>query len=176
MFQNKLHMLQNSIPPITPDERQYVVGEQQGLDQLVEWGIGFLRRQYWVVLFVAALGIGLGLVFLSIATPIYTAQTSVYIDLHRSSPGQEGIFGNDPIEIESQMEIVKSKAIALSVIKKLGLANSPDFELSRGLISELWDSRSAALPSLRHLTQPVWIDWPERSSGILLSNEFPGAE
>ena len=136
MFQNKLHMLQNSIPPITPDERQYVVGEQQGLDQLIEWGIGFLRRQYWVILFVAALGIGLGLIFLSIATPIYTAQTSVYIDLHRSSPGQEGIFGNDPIEIESQMEIVKSKAIALSVIKKLGLANSPDSELSRGLISE----------------------------------------
>src|SRR5262249_33685851 len=51
-----------------------------------------------------------------------TAESSLYIDLHRNAIDQlPGIFGNDPIEIESQIQIIKSKAIAESVIKKLQL-------------------------------------------------------
>ena len=66
------------------------------------------------------LELGAGLIYLSVATPIYTAQTNVYIDLHKNPLDQQpGIFGNDPIEIESQIQIIKSKAIANSVIKKL---------------------------------------------------------
>ena len=68
---------------------------------------------------------GAGLIYLSIATPIYTAQTNVYIDLHKNPLDQQpGVFANDPIEIESQIQIIKSKAVASSVVKKLQLLDN----------------------------------------------------
>ena len=71
------------------------------------------------------LELGAGLIYLGVATPIYTAQTNVYIDLHKNPLDQQpGIFGNDPIEIESQIQIIKSKAIASSVVKKLQLLDN----------------------------------------------------
>ena len=115
---------QNVIDDITPSGAQ-----QEGLGELVHWALGFLRRQYLAILFVAALGIGAGIIYLGVATPIYTARTSVYIDLHKSPIDQQaGIFGNDPIEIESQIQIIKSTTIASSVINKLQLANDPEFK------------------------------------------------
>ena len=98
----------------------------------VHWAVGFLRRQYLVILFVAALGLGAGLIYLSVATPIYTAQTNVYIDLHKNPLDQQpGIFGNDPIEIESQIQIIKSKAVAASVVKKLQLLDNSNLGSGR---------------------------------------------
>jgi exopolysaccharide transport family protein len=79
-------------------------------------------------LFVAGLGLAAGVFYLSITPPVYTAQTSVYIDLHKNPIDQQaGIFGNDPIEIESQIQIIKSQTIASAVIKKLELLNDPEF-------------------------------------------------
>ena len=118
----ELQMLQDNKTRAIIDDIQPVIPQQEGLAELVDWAIGFLRRQYLVISFVAALGVGAGIIYLGVATPIYTAQTSVYIDLHKNPiDNQAGIFGNDPIEIESQIQIIKSKAIALSVIKKLQL-------------------------------------------------------
>ena len=115
-------MLQDNKTRAIIDDIQPVIPQQEGLAELVDWAIGLLRRQYLVILFVAALGVGVGIIYLGVATPIYTAQTSVYIDLHKNPiDSQAGIFGNDPIEIESQIQIIKSKAIASSVIKKLQL-------------------------------------------------------
>ena len=128
MLQEKLQMLQNTKTRTVVDEIQPVGPHQDGLAELVEWAFGLLHRQFFVVLFVAALGLAAGIIYLSVTPPIYTAQTSVYIDLHKNPIDQQaGIFGNDPIEIESQIQLIKSKTIALSVIKKLELMNDPEF-------------------------------------------------
>ena len=130
MLQSKLEMLQDPKTRAIVDDLQSLPAQEGGMAEVVEWAIGFLRRQYLVILVALMLGIGAGVVYLGVSTPIYTAQTSVYIDLHRSPLDQQsGIFGNDPIEIESQIQIIKSKAIAASVIKKLQLLN--DSESSR---------------------------------------------
>ena len=51
--------------------------------------------------------------------------------MHRNPIDQQpGIFSNDPIEIESQIQIIKSKAIAEAVIKKLQLID-PEFKGSK---------------------------------------------
>jgi polysaccharide biosynthesis transport protein len=104
------------------DDIQPTGADQVGLAEMVNWTIGLLRRQYLVILFVTALGIGVGVLYLKVAPSIYTAETTLYIDPH-SSPisAQAAIFGNDPIEINSQIQIIKSKAIAAVVIKKLNL-------------------------------------------------------
>ena len=119
----KTHRIIDDIQPLAP--------QQEGMAELVDWAIGFLRRQYLVILVVAMLGAGAGGIYLGVATPIYTAQTSVYIDLHKNPIDQQaGLFGNDPIEIESQIQIIKSKTVAASVIKKLQLFD--DLDLTSG--------------------------------------------
>ena len=124
--------------------------------ELVYWAIALLRRQYLVILFVAALGAGAGLIYLGVATPIYTAQTNVYIDLHKNPLDQQpGIFGNDPIEIESQIQIIKSKAIASSVIKKLQLLDNSNSGLDRKNIQVFWGSYLAR-PRRQQLNQTLW--------------------
>lgn len=148
MLYNKVHMLQENKTRSIVDDIQPALPQQDGLADLIDWAFGVLRRQYLVVLFVGALGVAGGSVYLSIATPIYTAQTNVYIDLHRSPLDQQpGLFGNDPIEIESQIQIIKSKAIATSVIKKLQLLDSPDFgpskKVSTGLFGLLFGSSNS---------------------------------
>lgn len=124
-------MLQNSKPLEVIDQGSTSPRQEEVAD-LVQWSFALLRRQYIIILFVAALGVGLGIIYLGIATPIYTAQTNVYIDLHKNPiDQQQQVFGNDPIEIESQIQIIKSKAIASSVIKKLMLLDSSDFKSNR---------------------------------------------
>ncbi len=122
MLQDRLHMLQDNKTRAIIDDIQPGVPQQEGLADLFDWAIALLRRQYLVVLFVAALGMGAGLIYLAVAKPLYTAETSLYIDPHKNPLDQQRqIFGNDPIEIETEIQIIKSKAIASSVIKKLQL-------------------------------------------------------
>ena len=121
-------MLQKTKSGTVIDEIEPLPAHQAGLGELVEWAFGLLRRQLFVILFVAALGLAGGIFYLTITPPVYTAQTSVYIDLHKNPIDQQaGIFGNDPIEIASQIQIIKSKTIASLVIKKLELLNDPEF-------------------------------------------------
>src|SRR4029079_1905008 len=121
-------MLQNTKSGTVIDEIEPLPAHQDSLGELVEWAFGLLRRQLFVILFVAALGLAAGIFYLTITPPVYTAHTSVYIDLHKNPIDQQaGIFGNDPIEIASQIQVIKSKTIASSVIKKLELLNDPEF-------------------------------------------------
>jgi polysaccharide biosynthesis transport protein len=133
MLQDTRQMLQDNQTRAIIDD----VPQQQGLAEIVDYALALLRRQYLVILFTAALGAGAGAIYLSLAKSIYTAQTIVYIDLHRKNPveGQAGIFGNDPIEIDSQLQVIKSKAVATSVIKKLQLTDNPHIGSSKSPFS-----------------------------------------
>jgi polysaccharide biosynthesis transport protein len=138
MLQDGPQMLQNSNTRAIIDDTQYIEAEQQGFAEILDWAIGLLRRQYLVILVVASLGIGAGFIYLRIATPTYTAQASLVVDLHRSPiVQQEGIFNNDPIEIESQIQIIKSDSVASAVIQKLQLMNDPELRPAGGTISHL---------------------------------------
>ncbi len=132
MLQDRLQVVQDDKPHAIIDDIQPVAFQQDGLAELVYSAISLLRRQYLVILLLAVLGLGAGIIYLSIATPIYTAQTNVYVDLRKTAIDQlPGIFGNDPIEIESQIQLIKSKSIVSSVIKKI----APD---EKGSLEELF--------------------------------------
>ena len=131
--------------------------QEEGLADFVNWAVGLLRRQYLVILFVAALGVGAGLIYLGVATPIYTAQTNVYIDLHKNPLDQQpGIFGNDPIEIESQIQIIKSKAVAASVVKKLQLLDNSNFGSGRKSTSSFLGFLFGTTGTASQLSQTLW--------------------
>jgi len=132
-------MLQDNKALADAGRTELVGAKEEGLAEIIERAIGILRRQYVVVIFVALLGVGAGFIYLQIAAPIYTAKASLLIDSHSRSPlgSQSAIFSGDPLEIESQIEIIKSDAVALNVIRKLQLMSDPAFNQRTGFISYL---------------------------------------
>jgi succinoglycan biosynthesis transport protein ExoP len=93
--------------------------------------VGFVRRQFSVIVFVALFTLALGAVYLFTAPPRYTGQAVLVIDTHNSKLFQaESPFGDLPMDsatVDTQIEIIKSQNIALSVIKDLHLTEDPEF-------------------------------------------------
>jgi exopolysaccharide transport family protein len=111
-------------PP--PDE-----SGQGGVGELVDFALGFLLRQYLVILFMVLLGGVAGAIFIAITPLTYTAQAKIYIETQKKVDfiQQQSLFVDAPLEgaqIESQIEILLS-AIAASVVQKLKLADDPEF-------------------------------------------------
>jgi capsular exopolysaccharide synthesis family protein len=95
---------------------------------LFDFALGFLRRHYLVIIAVTALGLATGFVLLKVLPPVYTAQAKVLVVTSRAPVVQPQLTADEaPVDLESQMEILKSKVIATSVINQLDLANDPDF-------------------------------------------------
>jgi succinoglycan biosynthesis transport protein ExoP len=101
--------------------------------------IGFLRRQFVLVLWVVLLTIGLAAVYLFTTTPLYSAQAKLMIDTGKIQVLKQSILGDDPFNsatVDSQVEILKSENLALKIVKNLDLAEDPEFVgPARGLIS-----------------------------------------
>jgi polysaccharide biosynthesis transport protein len=77
------------------------------------------------------------LIYAFTATPLYTASTELALDSRRIElfKNTDQVVGNnswDSQQVESEVEIVRSKRIALAVVKDLDLTNDPDFVDTRG--------------------------------------------
>ena len=98
--------------------------------------IGLVHRQYPIVLSVALVIIGLALSYLWTTAPLYTGRATLIIDTGKVKLlQQQSVLGDSPIDagmVESQVEILKSESIALSVIKDLHLTQDPEFNGSGG--------------------------------------------
>jgi succinoglycan biosynthesis transport protein ExoP len=120
-------------------------------EELYAAAIGFARRQYPVIVFVTLLMLGLASIYIFTAPPRYTAQAVMIIDTHQPSlfQQQSSLGVEMPIDstmIDSQVEILKSENIALSVIKDLHLTEDPEFVRSGGgLISNVFGLLSSVI-------------------------------
>jgi polysaccharide biosynthesis transport protein len=100
------------------------------LQSAYQTALDFIRRQYRVIAFVAATMIAMGLIYLFTTPPSYTATATMIMDTKRIQLFQQQVVGDLPVDtaaVESQVEIIKSETIALAVIKKLFLAEDPEF-------------------------------------------------
>jgi polysaccharide biosynthesis transport protein len=108
--------------------------EEGGLGQIVGFSLGFLRRQYAVIIFTAALALSASAIYLRITPPTYTGDVKVLFGnpkaqfVQQQSLLAEAQFDN--AQLETQLQILKSRAIATSVINQLKLADDPDFKAS----------------------------------------------
>ena len=127
------NMLQNDgtralLESVMPREQ----AEEVGLGELVNFAFGFLRRQYWVIIFTAALALAASAIYLRITAPTYTAQAKVLLGNPKAQfIQQQSVLAEAPMDVtqlESQIQILTSKAIATSVINQLKLADDPDFK------------------------------------------------
>ena len=90
----------------------------------------FVRRQRSILLFVPLLSVAIALLYLATATPKYTAEAVLLVEPKRSDGATQsspGDFGSAASIMDSQVEILKSEKIALSVIRTLQLTKDPEF-------------------------------------------------
>ena len=108
--------------------------------------LGIVRRQYPIMVFILACAIALSLVYLFTTPKLYTAHTMFLIDttrmraLLREPKLYEEQLPFDDAQVETEIEVLKSEQIGLSVVKDLKLTEDPEFVGSQtGLISALFE-------------------------------------
>ena len=97
--------------------------------------IGGARRQARVVFYSVIITFGLGIMYLLTAVPQYTATVNVLIDSHRSQDQLSASIAELTIDtgaVDSQVEVLKSDNVALSVVKALSLDADPEFAGASG--------------------------------------------
>ena len=125
--------------------------------ELLDRALGFLRRQYWVILSPLLMTMTLGIVYLNIApSSRFMASATMMIDPQARTGGSQSlqaVFGDAPVDwawLENQISILRSETIASSVIKELHLTEDPEF-VGEGLIHRM----SAAISrKFSHSGQP----------------------
>jgi polysaccharide biosynthesis transport protein len=137
-----LHMIQGDRLPGIIDESAQDRDDQLGIGGLVNFAFGLLRRQYVLILFVMALGVAASVIYLGTTPPTYTGQVKVLFGSNTKPQfsQQQSILPDSPFDraqLESQLEILRSKAILVSVINQLKLAEDPDFKVSEPLLVRL---------------------------------------
>jgi exopolysaccharide transport family protein len=116
--------------------------ESGGIGAMVDFALGFLRRQYLVIILSAVFAITSCIIYLRITPPTYTGRVQVLLANPKAQfVQQQSILSEpafDPSQIETQIQLLKSSALAASVITHLDLANDPDFNGSGSSLSRLW--------------------------------------
>jgi succinoglycan biosynthesis transport protein ExoP len=99
--------------------------------EIVTSSTAFVRRNLRLILAFLCLTIGLSAVYLLFATPRFTAEAALYIEKPPiRAVKSETVSGDNSVDsktIDSQVEILKSDAIATSVVKSLQLAENAAF-------------------------------------------------
>ena len=124
-------MLQRSTPELPSDRSLAPPIEQGGVSDLLDFALGFVRRHYLIILIGMLLGMAAGVAFVIVIPPTYTADAKVIVVTQKAQfIQQQSMFTDGPVDnaqMESQLQLLKSKAIALSVVEKLKLVDDPEF-------------------------------------------------
>ena len=128
---SEINMLQRSNAELIVNSAELTRSEQGGLGELVDFALALLRRQYLVILFLTLLGAGAGVIYLRVTPPTYTANAQIIIGTENAPfIQQQSMFTDRAIDspkLESQIQIIKSRAIASTVVEKLKLMDDPEF-------------------------------------------------
>jgi polysaccharide biosynthesis transport protein len=119
--------------------------------ELLESFVHFLRQQYGVILSVLLLTMAIGVINLITTPSSFTAVATMLIDTRKAqSFQQQPLYSDaqiDSASIESQVRILKSDIVGLSVIKNLRLNEDPEFIGSGwgGVVASEYDVMRRAL-------------------------------
>ena len=106
--------------------------EGGGIGQLVDFASGFVRRQYVLILFVTMLALAASAIYLRTTPPTYTGRVNVLFGAPKAQFfQQQSIMADSPIDspqLETQLQILRSKSIATSVITRLRLEEDSDLK------------------------------------------------
>ncbi|MCK8783243.1 Wzz/FepE/Etk N-terminal domain-containing protein [Roseomonas sp. NAR14] len=102
----------------------------------------FVRRRWPIIIGTAAGVVALALVYLFLATPQYTATTSLVIDARQGNPFLQQPTSSDSASesalVESQVEVLRSFGVARLVVERLNLAEDHAFQsIGPGIIQSV---------------------------------------
>jgi succinoglycan biosynthesis transport protein ExoP len=104
--------------------------------ELLESFVHFMRQQCGAILFTLLFTLALGAIYLIVVPPSYTAVATMLIDARKGQYLQQQPVNSDTqidsASVESQLRLLKSDNIALSVIKNLHLNEDSEFIGSGG--------------------------------------------
>ncbi|MBR1280044.1 hypothetical protein [Bradyrhizobium sp. AUGA SZCCT0283] len=103
--------------------------------------VAFIRRHSSITLLTCCVTIGAAVLYLIAAVPTFTANAELVIDT-KAAPGDPAFVSTN---VESQIAIIKSQGIARAVIRKLGLAEDPEFAGQAGVVRGMARSISRLL-------------------------------
>ena len=117
---------------LLPSEPAPIAAHEPSAAETIARGLGIVRRQIFVVLAFALLGVALGGIFFFQAPPKYTATATLLADTRKIELIQQPtVFDEASIQsigaMETQVELLRSDEVALRVIKKLNLSEDPRF-------------------------------------------------
>jgi polysaccharide biosynthesis transport protein len=99
--------------------------------------VAAVRRQLSVVIAGSILGLLLGVGYVVTAVPQFTATAVILLDNRRVRAGQD-IYDISPLgldsaasAVDSQVEVLRSDSVALTVVDKLQLTKDPEFVSQR---------------------------------------------
>lgn len=109
-------------------------------DSLAE-AVAFIRRHFSIMLLTCFVTIGAGVLYLITAVPTFTARAALVLD----SKGATADPASASTIVGSQIAIIKSESVARAVIRKLGLAEDPEFAGQTGALRSMIRSISRSL-------------------------------
>jgi succinoglycan biosynthesis transport protein ExoP len=103
------------------------------------WKMLLEHRRLIMVIFLAALGIGMFIT--AQTTPLYTASTTIRIEPQSPSvmgAGETSSWGEGRDDyFQTQLALIKGRALAAQVVKSLGLERNPNFVVSHHPVDQL---------------------------------------
>src|ERR1700730_439697 len=126
--------------------------QETSIRESAHWAIGIVRRQVLVIALIGAVGTSLGAFYALIAPSTYTAESRIVIDPRRVLLFPKATFSEGQIDgpaLDSEIELVKSDPVVLSVINGLGLAKDPEFLKSPGVLGALLGFASHLFPVVK---------------------------
>jgi len=156
----------NADKPLLSTNQEVPAETELSAAQLVEMGLGFLRRQYGIILSVSFLAIALATVYVLITPKSFIARADLFIDTRKihvvQQPPVLGEMDFDAMAMATQLELLKSDNVALAVIKNLELTKDPEFAEPVSPMTDLLRkvhflalSRGERTPSESELTETV---------------------
>jgi polysaccharide biosynthesis transport protein len=132
--------------------------DYMSLEELFKVFIGFLQRQYRVIVLAFLVIMALTITYLLTTPPSFTALAKLMIDSRKVQLfQQQSVLGDappDPWLVDSQVEVLQSENVALAVIKELHLTEDPQFLWPRpGLFSAIKGSVLGLVDSVLSLFQ-----------------------
>jgi len=114
----------------------------------------FVQRHWLLFTLFTALGLGVGVFYMATTKPVYLATTRLVMDPDQGRIVSQDAFTGTVIieaaEIASQVEIVKSEAIARAVVQKLNLTEDPEIIGGMSWQASLRDKMRAIVNYFRH--------------------------
>lgn len=114
--------------------------------------VGLLRRQLRLIIIVLVVAVGLAALVVFSLTPKYSASVLLLVDTSQKNlldPSYQG--GNAEIDnarVDSEVEILQSTSILMTVIKDMNLVSDPELGVKLGLVDRVMAFLQIARPTL----------------------------